>query len=75
MFFFKLLLHIYSTSILVFKVKLPNVVHDEWLVECPEEMAQDMADVLQDCMERAGEVFCKTVKLKAEPMITKTWKH
>ena len=60
---------------LVFKVKLPNVVHDEWLVECPEEMAQDMADVLQDCMERAGEVFCKTVKLKAEPMITKTWKH
>jgi DNA polymerase-1 len=60
---------------LVFKVKLPNVVHDEWLVECPEEMAQDMADVLQDCMEKAGEVFCKTVKLKAEPMITKTWKH
>lgn len=60
---------------LVFKVKLPNVVHDEWLVECPEDMAAGLSKVLQDCMERAGDVFCKTVKLKAEPMITKTWKH
>ena len=60
---------------LVFKVKLPNVVHDEWLVECPEDMAPGLSKVLQDCMERAGDVFCKTVKLKAEPMITKTWKH
>jgi DNA polymerase-1 len=60
---------------LVFTVKLPNVVHDEWLVECPEDMAPGLSKVLQDCMERAGDVFCKTVKLKAEPMITKTWKH
>jgi DNA polymerase-1 len=60
---------------LLFKVKLPNVVHDEWLVECPEEMAVGLSKVLQECMERAGDVFCKTVKLKAEPMITKTWKH
>lgn len=60
---------------LVFIVKLPNVVHDEWIVECPEDMATTIAPVLQECMERAGEVFCKVVKLKAEPMITKTWKH
>lgn len=60
---------------LVFIVKLPNVVHDEWIVECPEDMAATIAPVLQECMERAGEVFCKVVKLKAEPMITKTWKH
>lgn len=60
---------------LVFTVKLPNVVHDEWIVECPEDMASTIAPVLQECMERAGEVFCKVVKLKAEPMITKTWKH
>ena len=60
---------------LVFTVKLPNVVHDEWIVECPEEMAVGLSKVLQECMERAGDVFCKTVKLKAEPMITKTWKH
>jgi hypothetical protein len=38
-------------------------------------MAVGLSKVLQECMERAGDVFCKTVKLKAEPMITKTWKH
>lgn len=70
-YFFKYL----ADNNLIFKVKLPNVVHDEWLVECPIEMAEEMARVLQDCMERAGDVFCKTVKLRAEPMITTKWQH
>jgi DNA polymerase-1 len=60
---------------LLFTVKMPNVVHDEWIVECPEAMASTISKVLQDCMEKAGEIFCKTVKLSAEPMITKEWKH
>lgn len=60
---------------LVFKVKLPNVVHDEWIVEAPEDMAENISKVLQECMERAGDVFCKTIKLRAEPCITKFWKH
>lgn len=60
---------------LVFKVLLPNVVHDEWIVECPEEMAEELSKVLQECMEKAGEVFCKVVKLRAEPMVTSVWKH
>jgi DNA polymerase-1 len=60
---------------LVFTVKMPNVVHDEWIVECPENMAEDVSKILQECMEKAGDVFCKTIKLKAEPCITKMWKH
>jgi DNA polymerase-1 len=60
---------------LVFKVKLPNVVHDEWIVEAPEDMAENISKVLQECMERAGDVFCKTIKLRAEPCITRFWKH
>jgi DNA polymerase-1 len=60
---------------LVFKVKLPNVVHDEWIVEAPEDMAKNISKVLQECMERAGDVFCKTIKLRAEPCITRFWKH
>ena len=54
---------------------LPNVVHDEWIVEAPLEIADEISTVLQDCMERAGSVFCKTIKLKAEPCITLNWKH
>lgn len=60
---------------LVFTVKMPNVVHDEWIVECPEAMAENLSVVLKDCMEKAGDVFCKTVKLTADPCITQYWKH
>ena len=60
---------------LLFNVKMANVVHDEWIVECKKDMVNEISSVLQDCMERAGDVFCKTVKLKAEPEITKYWQH
>ena len=60
---------------LIFKVLLPNVVHDEWIVEAPEDIAPEIAKVLQECMEKAGDIFCKVVKLKAEPQITKYWQH
>jgi DNA polymerase-1 len=60
---------------LLFKVKMANVVHDEWIVECGESISKAISISLQDCMERAGDVFCKTVKLKAEPEITKYWQH
>jgi len=60
---------------LVFKVLIVNVVHDEILIECEESIASEMAVVLQECMEKAGDVFCKVVKLKAQPQITKHWEH
>ena len=60
---------------LIFKVLLPNVVHDEWIVECPLDLSEELSKVLQESMEKAGDVFCKTIKLKAEPCITKYWKH
>jgi len=60
---------------LIFKVKVVNVVHDEIIVECPDELASGMATILQKSMEDAGQVFCKVVKLKAEPVITSTWRH
>ena len=60
---------------LVFKVKVVNVVHDEIIVECPDELSSNISTILQKSMEDAGQVFCKVVKLKAEPVITTTWKH
>lgn len=60
---------------LMFKVLLPNVVHDEWIVEAPEDIAPVISEKLQECMENAGLMFCKTVKLKADPCITKFWHH
>jgi len=58
---------------LVNKVLIPNVVHDEYILECSEELSELVAENLQKCMEEAGELFCTRVKLKAEPNISKKW--
>ncbi len=60
---------------LLFKVLIPNVVHDEIHVECSEDIADKMSTILKKCMEDAGDVFCKTVPLKAEPCKTPYWTH
>ncbi|QDP66120.1 MAG: putative DNA polymerase [Prokaryotic dsDNA virus sp.] len=60
---------------LLFKVLMPNVVHDELHLECDKSIANEMAELLKNCMEKAGDRFCKTIKLKAEPCITKVWAH
>jgi DNA polymerase-1 len=56
-------------------VLISNVVHDEYLIECPIELAKEVSEKLQECMERAGEKFCKIIKLKAQPKITLEWDH
>lgn len=57
------------------KVKLCNFVHDEIVLECPEELSEEYAKVVKESMEDAGNVFCKIVPLAAQPVITKFWEH
>jgi DNA polymerase-1 len=59
---------------LLFKVKIVNAIHDEYLVETPEEISRETAQALQKCMEDAGDKFCKRIRLKAEPTIERYWK-
>ena len=54
---------------------ITNVIHDEINVECPVELAEKAAEALQTCMEGAGDLWCKTVKLKADAVITDFWTH
>lgn len=60
---------------LVFKVLIPNCVHDEYLVEAPKELAEEVSLALQNSMEKAGKVFTSVVTLKAIPEISTYWKH
>jgi len=60
---------------LLFAVWIVNIVHDEYLVEAPDVLAHDEADWLQKCMEDAGAIFCKDVRLKAVPEIAEYWVH
>jgi len=56
-------------------VKLVNIIHDEILIECPENISQIIASKVKEFMEKAGQIYCKTVPLKAEPEISKFWNH
>ena len=56
-------------------VKIIILVHDESVIECPKEMKELVANKVQECMEKSGAIFCKKVKLKANPMIGNCWIH
>ena len=51
-----------------------NTVHDENVVECPLNIKDKVADALRDSMNRAGDLYCKRVRLTAEPEASLFWK-
>jgi len=50
-----------------------NLIHDECLLEVHDDYKEQTSKALLDCMAKAGDYFCKTVKMKAEPNIQKYW--
>jgi DNA polymerase I-like protein with 3'-5' exonuclease and polymerase domains len=54
-------------------VKIVNFIHDEYVIETPDSITTEWKDILQKSMEDAGSYWCKTIKLTAEPLITKIW--
>lgn len=56
-------------------IKFSNVIHDEILLECPEEIAVQVKEMVEKCMARAGNVYCKVIPLKAEATISTYWNH
>ena len=56
-------------------VKIVNLVHDEILVECPDELVDEMSQVLITSMVDAGDKFCTIVPLRADAVVGKHWVH
>jgi DNA polymerase I-like protein with 3'-5' exonuclease and polymerase domains len=54
---------------LLHRVLIPNFVHDEIVCEAPLNIADKVGQKLKECMETAGNYFCKIIPLKAEPEI------
>lgn len=50
-------------------------IHDEIVVECRRNISEEVRDIMRDKMEGAGETFCPSVKILAEPVITNKWEH
>lgn len=56
-------------------VKIVNFVHDEFVVEAPEELVQEVSDTLINCMRRSGSMFCKIIPLDADAAVGDCWIH
>lgn len=57
------------------KVKIVNIVHDEIMLECSLDLADEVAEIVQKYMEKAGNLFCKIIPLEAVPEISSYWVH
>jgi DNA polymerase-1 len=53
--------------------KVINAVHDELVVECPDDEAGEVKEIVGAQMVRAGEYFLKSVPIAAEGTIGKVW--
>lgn len=60
---------------LLFKVKLCIPAHDEWNIEVPEDIVEEMTHVIQDSMSKAGSYFCKHLEVPAEAEVGDCWIH
>lgn len=56
------------------QVFLINVVHDEIVLEVPEDRAQEIASIVKDEMEKAGRRYLTVVECPVKPEIADCWK-
>lgn len=56
-----------------YRFKLVLMIHDEWIIECAEEDAEQVSKILQLCMEKAARVFLKHTTITCKPVISKRW--
>ena len=47
------------------KVKICLQVHDEWNVEAPKDIAEQVVDILRKCMEKGAHPFCTRLPLSS----------
>lgn len=55
------------------KTYIVAVVHDEIVLECPEEAAEDIKTLLAEIMSKAGKRYLKDVPVIAEAVIADNW--
>lgn len=66
-------LHLLHEKIRGTSAKLVNIVHDEVILECDEQEAEKIADILNKTMCAAGEEYVKKVPVKVDVKISDEW--
>lgn len=57
------------------KVLLCDLIHDEAVVEFPEELKDIVPNKLKECMETSSSKFCRRLPIPAVPEVGKWWIH
>lgn len=57
------------------KVKIVNMVHDEYNIEAPDNLIEEATALIVNSMKKAGSIFCKIIPLDADAQIGKHWIH
>lgn len=52
-----------------------GLIHDEIVGESKIEDKDKMKDIMQTSMIKAGNMFCKTIPMIADPEVSLEWKH
>ena len=55
-------------------VKIVNLVHDEIVVECPEELISIVEPLVKQFMEEGANAFMSIIPMIAEPEVSNHWK-
>jgi DNA polymerase I len=55
------------------EIKIIGTVHDEILLEAPENEAEEAAVILEDSMKKGGETYLKSVPVKVDIKIGMNW--
>jgi len=55
------------------QAKLVNLVHDEIVVECEKERAEEVKELLEKAMKTAGKIILKEVPVEVESVINERW--
>ena len=54
--------------------RLINSIHDEFVVECAENQAEEVSEKTQGAMVRAGEDILEKVPVEVEATISREWR-
>lgn len=57
------------------RARIIMILHDEIVVECDEDISQEVSELTKEHMESAGRVFCKKVPQVVSPVIVDHWTH
>jgi DNA polymerase-1 len=63
----------YQCEIQGYGAKIVNLVHDEIVCEVPQEQAQEVAQLLKESMEFAGNLILKKVPVEADVSVSERW--